>query len=209
MGSARRSPVMSLEVAGRYVKIAALSLFVVLLGTAGVLWFIGRGGPTALYVTANFDSGWFPLKSLNDDFPDELWESMRGPPGAKLHDEGEQDHWWGGVEGDYGDSLLVVGPEGISYASCDADKNSQYAGWMRVRLYLPHWLLFASAFALPPCMVGLGWVIRKEIRRRRIRRLRKGLCPRCEYDVRTCPSGRCPECGEPIAAQPTLVDERA
>jgi len=35
----------------------------------------------------------------------------------------------------------------------------------------------------------------------RRRRGRRGLCPRCGYDVRATP-GRCPECGEPAPSSP-------
>ena len=70
-------------------------------------------------------------------------------------------------------------------------------GWMRVPRVLPlhvfwpgfaintvfyavgGWLLFAAPFAL-----------------RRWRRIRRGLCPKCAYDLRGTPDGTaCPECG--------------
>jgi hypothetical protein len=34
------------------------------------------------------------------------------------------------------------------------------------------------------------------------RRLARGLCPRCGYDLR-CSRSRCPECGRPVRAYPT------
>ena len=54
------------------------------------------------------------------------------------------------------------------------------------RLYLPHWSLVA-AFAILP-----GVAMRRALRHRR--RLRRGQCPACGYDLRASP-GRCPECG--------------
>lgn len=52
----------------------------------------------------------------------------------------------------------------------------------------PHWLLLAPA----------GSVALNELRRWRRQRVRRrrGQCLRCGYDLRSNPSGRCPECGE-------------
>ena len=58
-------------------------------------------------------------------------------------------------------------------------------------LLVPHGVLLALAL-LP----GALWLPRA-VRRRRW--LRAGRCLRCGYDVRASP-GRCPECGEPLAA---------
>jgi hypothetical protein len=53
-------------------------------------------------------------------------------------------------------------------------------------------------FAWPMGLFGLAPMIvlgRREMRRRRVRRWRRrGLCPRCGYDLRETPE-RCPECG--------------
>jgi hypothetical protein len=51
----------------------------------------------------------------------------------------------------------------------------------------PAWLA-AVAFAIPPA----AWLSMRPWHRRR--RLRKGLCPACGYDLRATP-GHCPECG--------------
>jgi hypothetical protein len=52
----------------------------------------------------------------------------------------------------------------------------------------PFWFPTALAGILPAI-----WVIARPARRRR-RRLLRGLCPQCAYDLRVTPS-RCPECG--------------
>ena len=56
----------------------------------------------------------------------------------------------------------------------------------------PHWLVALLACA-PPARRLLA-------RRRRLRRLRLGLCHACGYDLRATP-GRCPECGAEAAAR--------
>jgi hypothetical protein len=52
----------------------------------------------------------------------------------------------------------------------------------------------AAVFAIPVLgLIAAGHAVRCERRRRRIRR---GHCPRCNYDLRTLPTGSpCPECG--------------
>ena len=57
---------------------------------------------------------------------------------------------------------------------------------------VPYWFL-CLALAAGPAWHAAGW-------RRRVRseRARRGLCPRCGYDLRATPD-RCPECGEATA----------
>jgi len=59
-------------------------------------------------------------------------------------------------------------------------------GMRRWNLVLPLWALALATAALP--IARLGW------RRRVRRRVQRGLCPGCGYDLRATPE-RCPECG--------------
>ena len=64
--------------------------------------------------------------------------------------------------------------------------NGEYWSNRDVFLCVPYWALVLVPGAA-------GWLIGRRPRRRR-RRLRRGLCAACGYDVRATP-GRCPECG--------------
>lgn len=57
-------------------------------------------------------------------------------------------------------------------------------GYRLVRMYHPHLLALLSLFAVP--------ALARRLRARR--RLGKGQCLKCGYDIRATP-GRCPECG--------------
>ena len=59
---------------------------------------------------------------------------------------------------------------------------------------LPYWFLVLLT-ALPPAIWG-----RRRVNRRRDRRIRRGFCPQCGYDLRGTPD-RCPECGKATMSQ--------
>jgi hypothetical protein len=71
----------------------------------------------------------------------------------------------------------------------------------------PYWAVMLVAAALPLWAAG-----RWGRRRRRARRLRRGLCPSCGYDLTGNVSGACPECGwAPLAGatvSPSFVARR-
>jgi hypothetical protein len=74
------------------------------------------------------------------------------------------------------------------------------AGWSRGtilrswRFTMPCWTLALTASALPA-----WWTAQRLTYRTRARRLTRGLCGRCGYDLTGNASGVCPECGSPKA----------
>jgi hypothetical protein len=98
---------------------------------------------------------------------DETWRYARNDLGGAPRPTG----WWERLGFMYYHTKDVKTGEGLQ---------STFAGGV------PHWLL-AGAFAAAP----VGWAARRLKARRRRRR---GLCPRCGYDLRATP-GQCPECG--------------
>jgi hypothetical protein len=77
------------------------------------------------------------------------------------------------------------------------------AGWPlnSWTLALPYWLLIAVAAICP-----MIWV-RRMLRLRR--RLRRGQCPQCGYDLQATPN-KCPECGQEAAsAEPAATASQA
>ena len=61
--------------------------------------------------------------------------------------------------------------------------------WKAVAIFVPFWFVVVCGSAAPAC-----WLLSQ---RRKRRRLRLGLCPRCGYDLTANASGVCPECGQP------------
>jgi len=59
-------------------------------------------------------------------------------------------------------------------------------------LRVPYWFI-VTVTGITPIMRGPIWMLRRR-QRRRNRRIAKGLCATCGYDLRASP-GRCPECG--------------
>jgi hypothetical protein len=78
------------------------------------------------------------------------------------------------------------------------------AHWARgqyVDVSLPLWLIALLA-SIPPIV----WELRYRRGRRRRRRLNRGQCASCGYDLRATPD-RCPECGAVAAASKTAARE--
>jgi hypothetical protein len=84
---------------------------------------------------------------------------------------------------DYRDNV----PEDVQFSAAGFRYYRITSGGMRRwNLVVPLWLPACAAAVLP-----LWWALRW---RGAARRLRRGHCPQCGYDLRATP-GRCPECG--------------
>ena len=93
------------------------------------------------------------------------------------------------------DMDLVYPPSGVTYRSFAG------FGWLHEEIawgvygrtsavFAPAWFVVLVTAVFP------AWWLPREVRRhRRERRLRRGLCAQCGYDLRASP-GRCPECGQ-------------
>jgi hypothetical protein len=55
----------------------------------------------------------------------------------------------------------------------------------------------ALATGVPLALVAVVQALRAGIAHHRRRRIRRGLCGKCGYDLRATTAGRCPECGTP------------
>ena len=73
----------------------------------------------------------------------------------------------------------------------------------------PTWELVVGWLVLCPLpwVVLLAWKVRSVRADRRSRRLARGLCLRCGYDLRATP-GRCPECGVAAAGEKIQIPDR-
>ena len=97
----------------------------------------------------------------------------------------DRPHWWQRFDspGGYSDDGTTLG----FYFRAQSNAGPTYVGRQRDLIFrIPYWFLAAASTLAPAA------ALRRRLRTRR--RTRRGLCPRCGYDLRESPD-RCPECG--------------
>jgi hypothetical protein len=86
---------------------------------------------------------------------------------------------------------------GFGYWNVRYPAGPAHRGLHPVGVTVPHWFI-ATLFAIPPTI----WARRGWRERRKRKRVERGLCAACGYDVRANPE-RCPECGGPVPSPRT------
>lgn len=126
------------------------------------------------------------------------WDAANpGPPVFAFWPTPDTADWgWGPWHGSVGHAGAFLGPDGrpepVTLPAFFLQDSPQSRP-------LPYWAVgdlrywdVTAATALPP-LLWLG--VRGRRRSARRRRIRRGLCRQCGYDLRGGTSGRCPECG--------------
>lgn len=132
-----------------------------------------------------FCAGIFVLRSWS------LWEESLTPEEEKLELKGQL-----APRRPFGSETKL--PLRVLYVTISSEGTNLFLtpplafGWTNTYLVAPFWLLMLLFASYP--IAAFFWGIP---RRRRARRLRKGLCLRCGYDLTGNISGVCPECGTP------------
>ena len=159
----------------------------------------GRGEPSRVNTRRVITSNRGDLRCEAERF------SFKGPalpPGARVdHKMHVARGWWRAAPSAAtrpADSVLPLGMVGFRFEHESVEWESFYgqvAVKRRFDVSVSYWFLGLVAAALP-CSRGLRIMWRKSSRSR----IRRGLCPRCGYDLRAT-RGRCPECGTVAQAQ--------
>ena len=102
----------------------------------------------------------------------------QAPPENRFSSLPAQPHTWGWhwFEWEYTPPVPIVALNNVQIPG-------QYSSW---RVGFRIWPVALAASAVPMAWLSTRWLRR--------RGKRKGLCPKCRYDLRATPS-RCPECG--------------
>jgi hypothetical protein len=72
------------------------------------------------------------------------------------------------------------------------DVSAAWGTMPSVSVVMPHWIVFLVTAILPG--VAIYRIKRDTAKARELRRVMRGACPKCSYDLRATPQ-RCPECG--------------
>jgi len=130
--------------------------------------------------------------ALDPDGPQREW-SWRTEPAAEYPG---QNSAWSGARFNRGGFVYLHYDSDFPHADDPrAQVRAHRFGWV-----VPMWSVWLLT-AIPAALGVRGWLRRA----RRRRRLSRGLCPTCGYDVTPSGSPSCPECGTEITREPLRV----
>ena len=133
-----------------------------------------------IHLTAHDGGVWFDWAhtSINHAYYHKQWTRLMA----------DRPHWWQRFDSPGGYSADGTTLGFYFRAQRSAGYNLVHRPFLLFRL--PYWFLAAASTVAPAA------ALRRRLRTRR--RTRRGLCPRCGYDLRESPN-RCPECGTAVA----------
>jgi hypothetical protein len=208
---------------GVFAFLAVVSL--ILLVVIVILWLreaggdLGGGTDIFYYARAGgrfwrveSDGGWLELSSVNgwpnDEPPGHFffphWHGIDGPFPAPHPVVETPWHVRGVAHGEFGDCRIELQADGRAFW-----ENGTIAAYVlgkypdHASVPLPYWSvgvrewLLVFLTSLVP-LITISVAARSALAKRRLRR---GICPACGYDLRATPD-RCPECGTPVPPKP-------
>jgi hypothetical protein len=186
-----------LQLAWRWLGRVALAACLLACVVALVLWVRSRyGGEWVLRETDNYRWATSAMAYSSDGliYIELSWRRTDARPASAFRVVQTPPEWRHGRDSDRPDLRIPMGVRydswGFAFDAWRA-RNPRMSSlrWSRYRILFPHWAA-AIVLGVPPLALILP--LRAFVRKRR--RVRRGQCLSCGYDLRATP-GRCPECG--------------